>query len=65
MRTMDAESFPPFGSSAFRPVQALPSTIKLDLLWHLFSFTPPQQARHVVSDGNLFLLQPPEMPKGE
>ena len=89
----DAESFPPFGSSAHnlwlqmvwrsgegrmtypksisrsggvvRIRQALSSIIKPDLLRHLFSFTPPQQARHVVSDGNLFLLQPGKYTKNE
>jgi hypothetical protein len=49
----------------FESVQAPPSIIKPDLLWHLFSFTPPQQARHVVSDGNLFLLQPRKYTNGE
>ena len=43
----------------FGSVQALPSIIKPDLLRHLFSFTPPQQARHVVSDGKSFPVTAP------
>ena len=48
----------------FGSVQALPS-INPDLLRHFSNFTPPRQARHVVSDGILFLFAARKLIKDE